>query len=190
MAANKQIAVKNRALTRSTSATSILTPHLSEHGAQSTLQKDFTLDKLKSLEKKNSRCQKEHMKCSMKSGDNLVLEFSTAAYELAKSCLHKLVSDVTFPHSFEKRDSIDQAGSNIDSCYKIYNKKVYGTCGKKLKFVVNLYHTTSQMLVNGSKLDIFLTVIYENLCTEMKARCNQFRHSEYEHCSSAEQYHN
>ena len=41
------------------------------------------------------------------------------------------------------------------------------------KFVINLYHTTSVLLVNGSRTDIFLTDIYEDLCSLMESRCKQ-----------------
>ena len=72
----------------------------------------------------------------------------------------------------KKRDSLDHNGAVTDLCYRIYNKKTDGSCGKKLKFTINLYHTTSQFLVNGSKVDLFLSDIYERLCSEMKACCN------------------
>ena len=113
------------------------------------------------------------MKCTMKSGDNLVLEFSTSAYELAKTCLDTIFTKESFPHAYEKRDSVDKQGAITDSCYKICNKKADGSCGKKLKFVINLYHTTSQILVNGNKVDVFLTDIYGVLCTEMRSRCGE-----------------
>ena len=112
------------------------------------------------------------MKCSIKSGDNLVIEFSAAAYELARTCIDKILSDELFPYGYEKRDSLDHNGAVTDLCYRIYNKKTDGSCGKKLKFTINLYHTTSQFLLNGSKVDLFLSDIYERLCSEMKACCN------------------
>ena len=68
-----------------------------------------------------------------------------------------------------KKDSVDKQAIT-DSCYRICNKKADGSCGKKLKFVINLYHTTSQILVNGNKVE-FLTDIYGLLCTEMRSRC-------------------
>ena len=64
------------------------------HGAEfiNTI-KDYTLNKAKSLEKKNAGCLKEHMKCEVKQGNNVVIEMSTAAYELSKLCLHELLNN-------------------------------------------------------------------------------------------------
>ena len=55
----------------------------------------------------------------------------------------------------------------------MFNKKADGSCGKILKYVINFYHTTSQILVNGSKIEIFITDILEKLGLEMKERCSQ-----------------
>ena len=73
----------------------------------------------------------------------------------------------------KKRDSHDEKGAVVVTCYRIFNKKADGTCGKKMKFTSNQYHTTSQWLVNGSKVEVFVSDIYNNLCTLMKARCKE-----------------
>ena len=92
----------------------------------------------------------------MKQGNNLVIEFSTAAYELSKVCVHELLNSKTFAYAKEKRDGLDLNEANVDTCYKIFNKNADGSCGKMLKFVINFYHTTSQILVNGNKTDTYL----------------------------------
>ena len=61
----------------------------------------------------------------------------------------------------------------MDTCYKIFNKKADGMCRKILKFVMNFYHTTSQILVNGNKTDIFISDILDKLGSELRARCDQ-----------------
>lgn len=128
MAANMQIAPRNRTLTRNVSASNISPP---SHAAGSLLrQKDFALDKTRALEKKNRSCQKEHINSTLKSENNLVIEFSTAAHELARKCLPQQLNDSTFPHSFKKRDSHDEKGALVDTCYRIFNKKADGTYGK------------------------------------------------------------
>ena len=168
---NMQLVSKTRTLTRSASASSMLS-RVDVPGA-SVCQKDYALDKTRSLEKKNLSCQKEHMKTILKAENNLVIEFSTAAYELAKKCLSEQFNDSTFPHSVEKRESRDGQGAAVDTCYKVFNKKADGTCGKKLKFTINLYHTTSQILVNGSKVEAFMSDIYDKLCALMRTRCRE-----------------
>ena len=171
MASKSEVAVRRKTLTRSASATNIIPVTKGQNSA--TTVKDYTLNKIKSLDKKNAGCLKEHMKCEVKQGNNVVVELSTAAYELAKICLHELFQNPDFSYFAERKDSFELQGANVDTCYKIYNKKSDGSCGKMLKFVINLYHTTSSMLVNGSKTEIFLTDIYNELCSLMASRCKQ-----------------
>ena len=99
MAANMQIAPRNRTMTRSVSASNISPPL---HAANLLLcQKDFALDKTRALKKKNRSCQKEHMNSSLKSENYLVIEFSIAAYKLARKWLPEQLNDSAFPHSCE-----------------------------------------------------------------------------------------
>ena len=72
-----QIAINStRTLTRSASASNVLSQLPTCKTRSLTCQKDYALDKIKALEKENISCTKEHMECSMKPGSNLVLEFS------------------------------------------------------------------------------------------------------------------
>ena len=171
MASNSEIAVRRKTLTRSVSASSMIPANRGQ--TPQVALRDYTLNRTKSLEKKNIGCQREHMKCEVKQGNNVVIELSTAAYELVKICLHELFQNPNFSYFPERKDSVELHGANVDTCYKIYNKKSDGSCGKMQKFVINLYHTTSVLLVNGSRTDIFLTDIYEDLCSLMESRCKQ-----------------
>ena len=83
MASKSEVAVRRKTLTRSASATNIIPVTKGQNSA--TTVKDYTLNKIKSLDKKNAGCLKEHMKCEVKQGNNVVVELSTAAYELAKN---------------------------------------------------------------------------------------------------------
>lgn len=136
------------------------------------LVKDYTLDKMKAFEKKKEGCNRDHMKSEMKQGKNLVIQFSTAAYEHGKACLEEILYDKeNFPYSIDKRESMDQEGGKVDICYKIFNTKADGSCGKQQKFIINCYNTTSLFLINGCKIDIFFSDIYDKLFDEMKQRC-------------------
>ena len=158
-------------LTRSFSATNMFS---TDKGRPvNRLLKDYTLDRSKALEKKQLCCAKGHMKSEMKPGKNLVIQFSAAAYELSKSCLKEILYSDNFPFSVEKREGIDQEGSVVDLCYKVFNTNADGPCGKIQKIVINCYHTSSQILVNGSKVELFLTEIYDQLCNVMKVKCSQ-----------------
>ena len=118
-------------------------------------------------------CTHEHMSFEMKPGNNLVIQFSTAAYDLSKICIHKLLHCNTFTYAAERQDGLDLSGANMDTCYKIFNKKADGMCGKILNFFINFYHTTSQILVNGNKTDIFISDILDKLGSELRTRCYQ-----------------
>ena len=167
MATNNQIIPKR--LTRKSSITNLVPYNSGQIPSSIISVKDYTLDKVKSLEKKGNGCMKEHMKYELKQGNNLVIEFSTAAYELAKTCLYEMVKSENFEYAVENRNSLDLSGANVDSCIKIFNKKADGSCGRMLKF----YHTTSQILVNGNKTDLFISNILDELCSEMKEKCSQ-----------------
>ena len=67
----------NTRLSRKNSSTNLLTNILETN-------RNYTLDKTKALQKKQDSCNKEHMTARMKTGNNFVMESSTAAYELAK----------------------------------------------------------------------------------------------------------
>ena len=83
------------------------------------------------------------MKYVLKPGNNLVIEFSKCAYELAKQCLYDLLYRKDFEYAVEKINNIDLDGANVETCYKVFNKKADGSCGKLQKIVLNSYHTTS-----------------------------------------------
>ena len=67
----------NTRLSRKNSSTNLHTNILDTN-------RNYTLDKTKVIQKKKDSCNKEHMTSRMKTGNNFVIEFSTAAYELAK----------------------------------------------------------------------------------------------------------
>ena len=58
-----------------------------ENTDQDTETKPYILNKMKSLIKKLDSCTKEDINYELKAGNNLVLHFSTAAYELAKQII-------------------------------------------------------------------------------------------------------
>ena len=61
-------------------------------------------------------------------------------------------------------------GSAIAVCYKIFNTKADGACGKLQNIVVHCYHTTSQFFINGHEIDIYLTELRFKLCDELKRK--------------------
>ncbi|CAC5404901.1 unnamed protein product [Mytilus coruscus] len=130
------------------------------------IYKDYILDKNKAIHRKNGACSKSHIESTMKPSNNLVLEFSTAAYELARLSLSKIIDNSTQYFGLI-RHSEENLGANVDSCIKVFNRKNDNTQGKTLKFVINLYHTSSRMGINGSRVDLYLAEIHDKLCDEL-----------------------
>ena len=108
---NDQLIPATKRLTRKSSSGSLV-PTSSEPPIAKNITKDYSLDKSKSLGKKNESCMKEHMTYEMKQGNNLVIELSTAAYELSKVCIHQILHSKDFSYAVEKREGLDLQGSN------------------------------------------------------------------------------
>lgn len=127
---------------------------------------DYVLDKNKAIQKKSSTCNKLHIENTVKSGNNIVIPLSTSAYELAKPIITSIINNSSQYYG-HFRDSKDSSGATVDSCIRVHNRKIDGIQGKTTKFVINFYHTTSRLLVNGSRVDLFMNDIHELLHREL-----------------------
>lgn len=96
---------------------------------------------------------------------NFVMKLSASAYELAKL----VVSEHLYSNKFFKDYSVvswineDECQNQVGTIYRVFNKKNDGSQGIHFKFSINFYHTTSSVLVNGNRVDIFdseLLVLY------------------------------
>ena len=123
----------------------------------------YTLDRQKTLEKKKSSCQREHLHTQWKV-HNFILEFSTSAYEMAKTTLYQLLSKDNSPCKIRIVHGIDNDQANVEVCIRVFNKLKDGTQGKTMKFVITFYHTNSRMMINGTRVDLFVSDIYKDLC--------------------------
>ena len=124
-----------RRITRQNSGSNIL--------LSSPMFKDYVLNKNKTIQKKHDACSKPHIEATLTAGNNLVLEYSTAAHELAKQTLSAIL-DKSMQYYGLVRNSQESSGANVDTCIKVYNRKGDNTQGKNLKFVINPYHHGSQ----------------------------------------------
>ena len=126
-----------------------------------TESKDYTLNKEKALSKKLLRCAKDHIKIEMKQNKIQVLELSTSAYELMKQTindfLNSITNDTQLQLAFDVEKVLDEDGVHVETRYKVVNRKVDGNPGKISKLTINCYHTASKILVNGSKVDLFVS---------------------------------
>ena len=110
------------------------------------------------LHKKLAGCTRDHLSIEMKQNKNLVLKFSTAAYEFAKACIGEFLNLSCFWSEFAYTEEVssDEQGINVETRFKVVNRKVDGNPGKVSKLTIICYHTTSSMLINGSKVDLFV----------------------------------
>ncbi|CAG2201950.1 RGP1 [Mytilus edulis] len=75
--------------------------------------------------KKNDTCAKPQIESTIKSWNNLVLEFSTAAYEYARQCLITILDSST-QYVGMIRHSEETLGAKVDTCIKpIIRQKAY-----------------------------------------------------------------
>ncbi|CAG2196132.1 unnamed protein product [Mytilus edulis] len=134
--------------------------------------RNYAINRDKALETKTAKCNYQHLTFEMKAGKNFVVEFSTAAYELAKSRILTLLQsrDISTNYTVLEQHGVELSNLKIDSCYKVYNRKNNNQPGNLLKFTINLFHTTNKMTVNGNRVDIFINEIFDSLCSEIQSK--------------------
>ena len=135
--------------------------------------KNYTLNVGKSLEKKLSGCASDHLTYEMKPGKNLVVSLSSAAYELTKRYIVEKAQSIEFSNmfAFVKERSVDQNNAVVEFRLKFFNRKKDGEIGCIQKFVVNFYNTTSRLMINGSRVDIFCEQILKPLEQYILSQC-------------------
>ena len=134
--------------------------------------KPYTLNKVNSLLKKIDSCGKNDITYILKSGNNLTLNFSTSAYELAKAVILQNTKTQNFleKYNVQIEDSKDKNGYQVDNRFKIFGKKKDDNQKSYLKCSINCYYTKSSMLVNGRNLDIFEAEFFQDIQNRIMAR--------------------
>ena len=105
------------------------------------------------------------------------IEFSAAAFEVAKTKISSLVQSAEFKRENECKPetSKDKQGAIVETRLKVYSKskqKFRNNFGAH-KYTINYYNTTSTMLVNGSRLDLFETHILQPLYDHIQENSNR-----------------
>ena len=109
-------------------------------------QKPFILNFTKSLNKKLVQCDRIKFKVEQKSG-NTILSYNTGSYDLVRSMLFDFYN--LNPNIYvENVENIDKDGNCVGCLIKVSDSTKRGTKGRHL-YTLNLYHTTSRMMVNG-----------------------------------------
>ena len=156
-----QISIKcspNHAIPNST------TTNTDECNNVTTSSASYCLNVEKALKKKKNSCDKDlpiNVNCT---SSNVVIDCSTAGFELLKK--HLLVSLSTYYvcSSYKK----DKSGAVESECFRVYHNSVNK---KKSKFIVaiNFYNTTSSVLINGNQLTYFNDNILPNVVKMVNA---------------------
>lgn len=112
---------------------------------------------VKAIEKNLNSCTSEHIRVEIKPRNNMRIFLSTSAYELIKKSLPTLLQNYTDVEglTFNTEKGLDKGGSEVEIRFRVLNQLKCGKTGSQVKFTINCYHTSSSMLVKGSKLDLF-----------------------------------
>ena len=126
----------------------------------------YVLNKVKALKKKQAQCEAAHLSYQMKPDRNFVMRMSPAAYELTKLIVVEELYSDPFYNNFYIESGIneDECQNQVGSIFRIFNRKKDSSKGISLKFTINFYHTTSTILVNGNKVEIFEKELFERIC--------------------------
>ena len=126
----------------------------------------YVLNKVKALKKKQAQCEAAHLSYQMKPDRNFVMRMSPAAYELTKLIVvEELYSDPFYSNFYiESGINEDECQNQVGSIFRIFNREKDSSKGISLKFTINFYHTTSTILVNGNKVEIFEKELFERIC--------------------------
>lgn len=114
--------------------------------------KPYAFNKIRSLQKKLDACDKAHFTYTEKDSGNARLHLSTAAYELVKNRLPDCIRASNLIGKLVQQKDVDR---NIaQQTYKFHYKKKDGTEGR-YPFTLNMYATTSSLLINGNGIQWF-----------------------------------
>jgi hypothetical protein len=95
---SKELRRSNRSRSKLTTI-QIATTQTSQKEEEKRHVKGYNLNKQQALQKKIKNCNSNHMTITMKQGNNLVIELSTAAYEVFRTELKEILRTNTFLNS-------------------------------------------------------------------------------------------
>ena len=127
------------------------------------IKANYKLDKVKCLQQKLKACDRPLVSCAVKSGGNIVLELSSATFELVKSYVRPFYEASASTIARDKTVKVDTAGNVESEVLEVSDRTSSGRIGRHL-YTINLYRTTSRILVNGPYHKRFL----ENDLTQME----------------------
>ena len=135
---------------------------LTERVAQTELdisnqQKDYDLNLVKTIKKKAEQCTREIKVFEEQKGQNRVFQMSGGIYELYRHTLiayyENLEIDSKSPLKVHIKPIKDKKGVNVETQIRVSCRS--GRSSGTPKYTVNLYHTKSNMMVNGREAHLF-----------------------------------
>ena len=132
-----------------TNGTENISPNLDVCDNSELSQRGYALNMDNAIHKKIETCNTEYKVLSEQKANNYIFYFSTAMYELYRtalvehfrSCKSNGQTDIKISY----KDCSDQSGATVESQIKVYPKG-----NLKQKYIINMYHTKSKIMVNGS----------------------------------------
>ena len=120
----------------------------------------------KALQQKFDATDRIHLTCELKKG-NLVLTFSTAAFESFRSILRNCANHSPFS-GFNFEAEIRFSKDKTASAEEAYSVKR----DSRQLYKINLYLTTSRVNINGANINIFIDDHFPLIISEMKVHGN------------------
>ena len=115
----------------------------------------ISLTKKSCLHKKLEPSDRDPLTTNIKEGNNIVLEFSSLSFELARTYLNEFYDREQSPYFLITSEETDETGSMIvRDILRVHNKTKKKGKGKYL-YTINCLRTTSKMLINGEGVNRF-----------------------------------
>lgn len=126
-------------------------------GDENDTERDYTLNYEKAFQKKAVACKADYkVQAEVKHG-NYIFSFSAGMYELYRDELRehyeRLNDDSRSGVKVTFKDCTDRSGSTVESQIRVF-ERIGNGCGQQ-KYVMNLYHTKSRVMVNGKEVSHF-----------------------------------
>ena len=133
-------------------------------------RKKYKLDENRALSKKLKCSENKLINVSIKKG-NMIIDLSSGAYELIKAKMEQMINYILNDFKTTKTTSEDKNGeAEVDAIYKVVSQN------KLTSFVVNMYHTTSRIMVNGKGIEIFKQEVFPNIMELIDVNEDQISH--------------
>ena len=127
---------------------------------------EFILNNSRAIKKKRLNTNREKFKGIIKAGGNLVLDFSTETFEMVSTGIKNIMDSLkqNSTMTVDHKQKTDKENNIIDELYRV-NRSVKGH-----GFRINLFRTTSKMMVNGTGMKDFMNHILSAISASVKGR--------------------